>query len=259
MEIHVVPLEQAKAGDLIAVGSCEQSGGTVQLQEANGSGVSGSVGIALAATADSATVNLKANFGSGYQAVVNVPAFVEETDEYGVSLDSMNILSGWSITVLDKPPATGYNLNHPASTDLDGNVLVNLREANNGDGTSSLILELYRPAYDDQPSVLIAIGELNLDATPPLSTAASGRIAITGEPGFEGIGESVYMELPAGETIDSLSCNLTATFATVEDLMRAVEEAGVYASVGISENGTGIEFQSQLAGAHLTVSEDCDF
>lgn len=52
--------------------------------------------------------------------------------------------------------------------------------------------------------------------------------------------------------------NLTATFATVEDLKRAVEELGIHVSANVSSNGKSLEFTSRLAGAWLTISEDPD-
>ncbi|MDR1520932.1 MAG: hypothetical protein LBU23_12450, partial [Planctomycetota bacterium] len=407
VEVYAVPLDRAKAGDLVATGICTQAdGGTVVLGEANNSGVGGTVGILLPTTKDGATINLAVEWEDNFQATIHVPAFVEESNPDGTAKDYLDLLSGWQITGLDQPPADSYDLNHPASTDLDGKVSVNLRLADNGDGTTSAVLELYRPSYGGEPATLIATGELNLDGLPPLGTPASGRVAITGVEGFEGISGSVYLELPAGceftdgvlgadmsaptalayaiaadlspntefvtggamelkggqflasamtlagdttfkagqtfssditlpdgrvlsagtplssdtllrkgttigagtelpagtvlpagQTLtlsdglaagtvipagsyttdgvtgfsadgmlssdpahagEAMGFNLTATFATVEDLMRAVEEAGVYASADISADGTGIEFRSQLAGAHLTVSEDAD-
>lgn len=258
VEVYAVPLDRAKATDLVAAGSCSSDGGTVELNEANGSGVSGSVGIVLGANVDEATIRLQADFGSGFQATVNVPAFVEETDASGISVDYQNILSGWNITGLDRPPADDYDLNHPASTDPDGNIQVRLFETEDADGNPCLRLELYRPAYGDQEETLVATGELALSGGTPSATAESGRIAIVGEPGFEGVGGSVYVEVPADGEFAGLDYTLTATFATVEDLMRAVNEAGVYTTLGINDSGTGLQFKSQLAGAYLTVSEDCD-
>jgi flagellar hook-associated protein 3 FlgL len=407
VEIYAAPPDKAKASDLVASGSYAgaQDGGAVKLTEANGSGVSGSVSILLPTTVSGASVELRAEFAGDLQATVHVPAFVEETDAKGSSLDYLNILSGWQITGLDKPPADGYDLNHPASTDLDGDVAVNMRLVDNGAATS-LVVELYRPAYGDQPAALIASGELDLGGQPPLAAAASGRIAVTGAEGFEGVSGSVYVEFPAGVEFSSgtvgagaasatthtyaltgdlaasselvtggalrltadqelgadltlaadttflkgqafandvsipgmgvfpagaalsadtvipkgtaigagtvlsagtvlaagqtvafadglaagtvipegsyttdpaagfpadsmtssdparagqaMGFDLTATFATVEDLARAVEEAGIYVSVNVSEDGKGLEFASRLAGAYLTVSEDVD-
>ncbi|MCC8191385.1 MAG: hypothetical protein LIP77_12255, partial [Planctomycetes bacterium] len=396
VEVYAVPLDQAKASDLVATGTTTNAeGGTVVLTEANSSGVSGSVSILLPTTVDEASVDLVVEWADNLQGSVYVPAFVEET-ENGVSKDYLNLLSGWNITGLTKPPASGYQ---PASTDLDGNISVNIRI--DGD---KVILELYRPAYDNEPAVLIATGEMDI-GSPPRETAVSGRIAITGVEGFEDIGGSVYFELPAeyefddgvlgtdannptgiaygitsplaanttftiggamtlkadqtlnidlvlqedtvfkagqtfsqdvtlpngfvlpagtplaedtlirkGTTIpanttilegttlpagsvlefqedlvagtivpagsythngagfpaegmmssdaahagQAMGFNVQATFATVEDFMRAVEELGIYVTAGISDDGTAIEFRSQLAGAYLTVSEDTD-
>ena len=52
--------------------------------------------------------------------------------------------------------------------------------------------------------------------------------------------------------------NLKATFATIEDFKRAVDEAGVYVKASVADDGKSIQFTSTLAGAYLTVSEDTD-
>ncbi len=414
VEVFAKPLDKAKASDLVATGTTTGTGGTVVLEEANNSGLGGTVGIHLPATIDEATMDLQVVWPESRQALINVPAFREQNNADGTPRDYLNLLSGWNITGLDKPPANEFDINHPASTDPNGNVSVNTRIVQNADGTSSMVVELCRPAYGDQPAVKIASGELNSGppvtipnpppgVTVPFATPASGRIAFTGEEGFEGVGGSVYLEIPAGVNFDngvlgtsaanpteqafsmtddlaagteivlggamvleenqtlagpitlngdtlfkegqtfpstlrlpngsiwpantpltqdmtipkgveipagtvlqagtvlpagqtvtfsdalaagtvipggsyttggagfpangmmspdfagqSMGFNLEATFATVEDLMRAVEDAGIYAAAKISDNGTGIEFMSKLAGATLTVIEDTD-
>ncbi|MCC8165328.1 MAG: hypothetical protein LIQ31_04060, partial [Planctomycetes bacterium] len=52
--------------------------------------------------------------------------------------------------------------------------------------------------------------------------------------------------------------DVRATFATVEDFNRAVEEKGIYVRSEVSEDGRSLNFTSSLAGAWLTVSEDSD-
>jgi len=198
VEIYSKPISKAGPGDLVATGSYDQSttGGTVIISEANNSGISGTVGIILASNAKEAQVNLKADFESStnIQDTIHVPAFVEETGGDGRSKDIFNIASGWHIRGLDKPPAEGFDLNHPATTDLEGNVAVNYRY---DEDSKRFMVEIYRPAYGDQPAKKIASGYLPVD-TVPTDKIYSGRIEITGEPGFEGVGGSVYIELPQG-------------------------------------------------------------
>lgn len=52
--------------------------------------------------------------------------------------------------------------------------------------------------------------------------------------------------------------DVQATFATVDDLCRAVNQTGTYVTARVADNGKSIEFISNLAGAYLTVSEDTD-
>ncbi|MDR2392530.1 MAG: flagellar hook-associated protein FlgL [Planctomycetota bacterium] len=202
IEIYSRPLDSAKASDLVATGIYKAGGGggTVILEEANSSGLSGTVGVVLPPAVKEATVNLSVDFGQNLQASVHVPAFIEESYPDGAPKDALNIASGWQIRGLDKPPADGYDENHPASTDLDGDVSVNYRF---DPATNKFIVELCRPAFNDQPAQLIATASLDLagkmDAADPtkLAQAASGRIEFIGAEGFEGIAGSVFIELPA--------------------------------------------------------------
>ncbi len=219
VELYTKPVDKAKAGDLVATGSYTQSaaGGTVILSEANSSGLSGTVGIVLPQNSNGATVNLGVDFGDRIQSSVHVPAFVEESDEHGLSKDIFNIASGWQIRGLDKPPAVGYDVNHPISTDLKGDVGVNYRYVDEGNGQTYFMVELYRPSFNDVPAQKIATGKLPLfqsewDAvnnawvnTPIDLTSenVSGRVEFVGEPGFESIAGSVYIELPAGTTFSN--------------------------------------------------------
>ncbi|MDR0868959.1 MAG: flagellar hook-associated protein FlgL [Planctomycetota bacterium] len=49
--------------------------------------------------------------------------------------------------------------------------------------------------------------------------------------------------------------NMTATFATVEDLLNAVDQSNTYTTARIADNGKGVEIVSHLAGAYLMVTE----
>ncbi|MDR1520332.1 MAG: hypothetical protein LBU23_09370 [Planctomycetota bacterium] len=218
VEIYSRPLSSAKASDLVATGVYNDGGGggTVILEEANSSGLSGTVGIVLPQTVNEASVSLEIDFGQTLQASVHVPAFVEETDANGQSKDLLDIASGWQIRGLDKPPADGYDENHVFSTDLDGDVSVNYRFDAAG---CCFRVELSRPSFKDQPAKLIATATLSLanqvvlaDAGPPpvynLANCASGRIEFIGAPGFEGVKGSVYIELPANSNFAAASSNM---------------------------------------------------
>ena len=200
VELYTCPIDKAKASDLVATGlyTEKEGGGTVILQEANNSGLSGTVGIVLPSTVDEATVNLTIDFGASLQASVHVPAFIEEQSSDGLPRDIFNIASGWNIRGLDKPPANSYDRNHPASTDPDGDVGVNYRY----DGANNcVVVELFRPSYSDQPAKIIASGTLSLgvnNAPPNMANTASGRVELIGAPGFEGVKGSVYLEIPSG-------------------------------------------------------------
>lgn len=201
VEIYSCPVDKATAADLVATGSYSQgqAGGTVVLKEANNSGLSGTVGIVLPPTVTEAKVSLEADFGSSLQGSVHVPAFVPEKNPDGSPKDVFNLASGWNIRGLDKPPAKGYDINHPASTDLDGDVSANFRY---DPATNSLMVELSRPAFGNQPATVIANASLYLGDppnTPPnLGNAVSGRVEFIGAPGFEGISGSVFLQVPAG-------------------------------------------------------------
>jgi hypothetical protein len=194
VEIYSRPLSVARAGDLVATGTYQAGGGggTVILEEANSSGLSGTVGVVLPSSVKEAEIALAVDFSQNLQASVHVPAFVEENYSDGQPKDSLGIASGWQIRGLDKPPAVGYDENHPASTDLEGDVSVNYRLE--GD---YFLVELSRPAFADQPAKLIATARLQvgdaLAAGPPpvLANCVSGRVEIIGAEGFEGIKGSV--------------------------------------------------------------------
>lgn len=226
VEVYTVPLDRAKSTDLVATGTLgNQQGGTVMLSEANGSGITGTVGIVMGVTAKTDQVSLQAAFSGGYQATVHVPAFVEETGADGVSRDANKLLSGWQITGLDKPPAASYDRNHPASTDLDGDVTVNVGVVDNGDGTSSVVIELYRPAFADQPAELIATGSMNLGGHPPLATTVDGSVNFVGAEGHEQVGGSVYLEWPAGMTTTAGVVGAGAGAATTHAFTLAADVA----------------------------------
>ncbi|MDR1612440.1 MAG: hypothetical protein LBT97_06600 [Planctomycetota bacterium] len=200
LEMYTVPLDQARPSDLVATGVYTQSpdGGLMTIREANSSGLGGTVGLVFPTSMEEATASLAVDFGNTLRGSVHFEAFREEVAGDGTSKDRFNIASGWDIKGLDKPPALGYDMNHPFSTDLQGDVSVNFRY--DGDA-NSFHVELYRPAFADQPATLIASGKMDIGAagdSSPSAVAASGRVELVGAEGFEGISGSVYIELPVG-------------------------------------------------------------
>ncbi|MDR0361780.1 MAG: hypothetical protein LBJ46_03710 [Planctomycetota bacterium] len=216
LELYTVPIDQARPSDLVATGVYSQSpeGGLMTLREANSSGLGGTVGIVFPTSMDEARVNLAADVSTSLQGTVHMEAFREEVLDDGTSRDRFNIASGWNIKGLDKPPAPDYDMNHPFSTDLQGNVSVNFRF---DQATNSFHIELYRPSFNDQPDRLIASGKMDVGAagqTSPSKVAASGRVELVGAEGFEGITGSVYMELPVGAEFSSSAFGTSANDPT---------------------------------------------
>ncbi len=114
------------------------------------------------------------------------------------------------------------------------------------------------------PRSLIATGSLP-------EGQSSGTIDLQGVGNFKDLIGSVYVDW--SKNIDSttgsvyddpnthlpqtqLKYNMTATFATVEDLTNAVNMSNTYTSACVSEDGNGINIISHLAGAHMIVTEN---
>ncbi len=260
LEFYTQPLDKARPSDKVATGTYTQStaGGTVNLEPANGSGLSGSVGIVLSPSVGTAHISLKVSTPDNLSASIHVPAFVEET-ENGVSKDVLGIASGWNITGLDKAPASGYDLNHVPSTDLDGDVSVNYRY---DEQQNRFVVELSRPAYDNVPAARIATGSIALpegfDPAKGLASVVSGRVQFIAEPGFPGVGGSVYLELPAGTAFQD-----SQDFGTDKDHPTSVTYAlqGDLALNGKVTFGGATELQADLTlgNPEFTLSQDTTF
>ncbi len=259
IELYTQPLDKARPSDLVASGTFTQNGagGTVVLEQANASGLSGTVGLVLSPSVGEAEISLKVATADNMTASVYVPAFIEET-ENGVSKDVFNIASGWNLTGLDKPPASGHDLNHAPSTDLDGNVSVNYRY----DSTSnSFRVELSRPAYDNVPAALIATGSIKMpagfDPTQGLDSTLSGRIQFVPEEGFENVGGSVYIELPAGTSFADTTVGADKNHPTTNTyaLTSSIATNAIITLGGAME----LKNDLNLANGEITLSQDTTF
>ena len=220
LEIYRKPVNQALGGDLVAT-AASSSNGTFVLQEANHSGVSGTVGVNLQPNPStrelSATVDLTVYFDPTFRDSISVPAF-EEPVAGQPGYDAAGMAAGWSLLGLEKAaagyiPANGVDplayYNQHASTDPSGNLDVVIRRSPDGNGYE---IQLYRPEFSytyqegyppaerriTVPSTLVARGFL---ADP----ASQGRVEIRGAPGFEGITGSVALELPPVQTYSTAS------------------------------------------------------
>ncbi len=256
VEVYTRPIDKASSSDLVATGRYTAEGSTVVLKEANNSGLSGSVRMNVPATVREAEVELKVEMDGSLRNTVHVPAFIEELDPNGQPRDILNLASGWNIRGLDKPPAGEYDINHHASTDLEGDVSVNYRY-DETDGY--MYVELSRPAYADQPAKRIATGRLFVGTPIPaagLDKAVSGRVEFEGEPGFEGVSGSVYLEIPKGATFTGTVVGADAANATTTTF--ALQEA---APGGAVVFGGAVELVAGLRtdGTAMTLAGDTVF
>ena len=99
-----------------------------------------------------------------------------------------------------------------------------------------------------------------------------GNVALVGTENFSDLCGSVYVDWtrnydPAtgfeyqdafGTPDSNIKYDMTATFATVEDLLNAVNSSNTYTSASISKDGNGINIVSHLAGAHMIVTESVE-
>ncbi len=114
------------------------------------------------------------------------------------------------------------------------------------------------------PRSLIATGELP-------QGQSRGTIDLQGVGNFDYLAGSVYVDWndnidpTTGSVYDDpaslspqtqLKYNMKATFATVEDLTNAVNMSNTYTTAKVSDDGNGIDIVSQLAGAHMIVTEN---
>jgi flagellin-like hook-associated protein FlgL len=211
------------AADRVAVGTSGAATGTVVLQEDNASGVSGSVSINyLGGPTTSETLNLTAEFDPTFRATVNVPAF----EESGETNDQ---LANWHLR----------GLRSGVHTDADGTLYTRVTDTGPG---GPYLVELFNDAAR-------GAGDRVLSGT--LETA-TGEVILQGDAanGFGDVFGTVHLDYAGDQDAE-----LTATFATLGDLMNAVKVSNTYSEVRLREDGRGIEFVSQLAGATLTVSE----
>lgn len=123
-------------------------------------------------------------------------------------------------------------------------------------------VEVYNESIS--PRSLIATGSLT-------EGASDGVVELQGTHDFAYLAGSVYVDWgnnidPNGNGFeytdpvtglmqDKMIYNMTATFATTEDLMNAVNMSNTYTSARVSEDGKGIDIVSHLAGAHMIVTE----
>jgi flagellar hook-associated protein 3 FlgL len=125
-----------------------------------------------------------------------------------------------------------------------------------------LVAEGALPAGEDTGTVtLVPQGAHTAGGSVDVTSAqADGQFLVTPNPTVQLTGavghEHVNGQVDVAYEADDNDINLTATFATVEDFMRAVEESDTYTTAEISEDGSALEIKSRLAGATLHVVQD---
>lgn len=228
---------------LVATGSTT-TGGTVTLQEENNSGLRGTV--SLLAPGANATYNIdaQASYDATFRSTVSVPAYNET-----VPAGNTKVLDQYRIRGLSKGMDYDKDGNlDTGNTDAAGNLYMETTRA--ADGT--FVVNAYR---DAAKTTLVATGTLNVPVPVAAGTLVDGDVELTGTAGFEEVTGSVHLSwdadaLAVGSTQDA---TLTSTFATVGDLMTAINASNTYTTAALTENGKGFEIVSHLAGAYLSV------
>ncbi len=228
VDIYRVPLDQAQSSDLIATGSRTSPGGSILLQQANDSGVSGTVSLNFPIGDPVGTeydIDMLSIYDTPFEAVINVPAFKE-------SGDTSNVADGWHVRGLEKG----------VSVDADDKFYVDVQDLGGGVINVGLFNDAAMGAGD-----LIASGQLRGGVT-------EGTVRLVGNAanGFEEIDGTVHIEWPGG---GPYQFDVEATFATVKDFINEVKRSNTYTSARIAENGKSLEIIGHLAGAYLTVEE----
>ncbi len=231
VDVYRVPLAQAQSTDLITTGTANILGGTVVMQQANNSGVSGNVSVNVPIGDPVGTqydLDMETIFDPSFRAIINVPAFQETGDVN-------NIADGWHVRGLEKTIGTAVG-----SVDANDNFYVRVEQV----GADARV-RLYN---DAARTTVIAEGFLRGGVT-------QGTIRLQGTTAFPEIDGTVQIELPVGWGGGPDDFSVKATFATVKDLMNTIQRSNTYTTAQISENGKNLEIVSHLAGAYLTVEE----
>ncbi len=237
-EINIYSGSEMSENQLVATGTGDD--GTVSLESVNGSGISGTVSLNSSSVpaSGSLTITEQADFSETLTTTIDIQAFVETGEATGYAgLSTSDLTSGWEI----------HNLEKGVDTDADGNVYVQLEEVSSG------VYEV-RLYSDSACTDLVASGQL--------SDETSGTVTLVGAAGHEDVNGQVQIEWPTDAAITAaigsgpLEMTVTATFATVEDLLNEINYSGTYVTAEINEDGDGLTISSQLSGAYLTVSQN---
>ncbi|MHC4885372.1 MAG: flagellar hook-associated protein FlgL [Planctomycetota bacterium] len=217
--------------DLVATGTSTNGASTVTINAANGSGISGTIDLNHVADG---TSRIDVDFPDFYQGTINVEAFAE-------SGDTLNQFENWQISGLERGVDTMPSGDMTVVVD---NAEVNARHVKIYRDSTLNELVAYASLPAGGNGTLTFTGNTTADAFEPSNDDHSHITGATTE--------VQYLANTAGPNHISLA----ATFATVEDFRRAVEESGTYTTADITEDGRRLEINSRLAGAHLHVEDE---
>ena len=242
--VNVYKSEKCTADSLVAQGEFKE--GLVELREMNDSGLRGTVTMPpVAHASDIAPVTLQAQFDDSYSATISLSAYKAETH----NLNSVDVIEEFRLRGMY--PGGDPQNRSLEPCDYNGNFAMEVSQ----DADGQIRVDVYNNVSG--PRSLVASGTLEKGVN-------AGIVTLTGVGKFTDIEGSVYVDwtknidytqTPPEAKENSIKYDMTATFATVEDLMNAVDSSNTYTTAKISDDGNGVEIISHLAGAHLLVTE----
>lgn len=212
--------------DMVAAGSITTDTGMVNLNAVNGSGLNGTVDLNYIGGMDDDDIRYTVEFPEYFQGNVSVSPF-EETN------DPQEQLSGWQI----------HGLRQGMDTSSDDKLYIEVID--NGAGPNQYEVNCYRDAAH---TTLVAQG-LTDDPTSTVTLTGNGAL------GYGHVSGSVDLEYLAA-TGPGNDVEITATYATVEDLQNAVENSNTYTQLVIDPKNNTLNIESRLSGAYLHVEDN---
>lgn len=225
--------------------------GLVELHEMNDSGVRGTVTMPpVANPAYIAPVTLQVKFDDSFSSTISLSAYEKET----ARLSSVDVTEEFRLRGM-------YPGGDPQNRSLepcDYNGKFAMEVVNEGTAANPrVVVNVYN--NEGFPRSLIATGSLE-------DNVSKGTVTLSGTGKFTDLEGSVYVDWTKNQEDDgtgalvdkeaTIAYKMRATFATVEDLMNAVDSSNTYTTAQISADGNGVEIVSHLAGAHLMVTEE---
>lgn len=245
--VEVFRGEERLAGQLVATGT-SGAGSTVILSEANGSGLSGTVRLNSVGANLPLELDLQATFDPTFRSPVSINAFEKDLREVaGETLP--DVISNFRMRGLERghDPVNGLGTRWPDTTTVDGEFELTVTRVV---GVSTT----YQVDVSHPTNGIVATGTLDDN------NISRGEVLLNGVAGFEHLKGSVFVDWSDSTPNDlaTRAYDMKATFATVGDVINAIDNSGTYTEAGINKNGRALDIVSKLGGAYLTVTERVD-